>query len=252
MIQTVDIRPSSSPVPAYLEVTTQEELPRASATQRATLAASRPPSSSSLHWDWGPPLPSRCDQWAARPDHFQWSLRAVGASGQDQRGELPLSQTSLETVGLRPDTAYELRVHVADSGGRWDERRGLRLLPQHTLPGAWGVLGHRAQATATVQPTTSSQMIATEKVVPPIEGGPNVLLLVLVGAGVGVLLLLLLLIMLLVRRSKRRQGGGYVKPGSVQDSLMEQMEQKVRPEPDNFYNEIDYSVAVPLAKLASK
>jgi len=117
----------------YTEVETKEGLPQVEATRRSTLQGIHQPSDTSLYWDWGPPLPSLCNESQALPDHYHWHLRSLDRDEPGQAGIVPLSQTSLYLTELTPDSRYELTVNLANRAGEWDERRGLRL-PQSTLP----------------------------------------------------------------------------------------------------------------------
>merc|ERR1712032_716004 len=117
----------------YTEVETKEGLPQVKATRRSTLQGIQQPTETSLYWDWGPPLPSLCNESQALPDHYRWHLRSLDRDEPGQAGIVPLSQTSLYLTELTPDSRYELTVNLANRAGEWDERRGLRL-PQSTLP----------------------------------------------------------------------------------------------------------------------
>jgi len=134
MIDATDIRlDETHQSKEYIEVETKEGLPQVKATRRRTLQGNHQPTETSLFWDWGPPLPSLCNESQALPDHYRWHLRSLDRDEPGQAGIVPLSQTSLHLTELTPDSRYELTVNLANRAGEWDERRGLRL-PQSTLP----------------------------------------------------------------------------------------------------------------------
>lgn len=116
--------------------------------------------------------------------HHHHHPRALEGHHPGQRGTLNLSETSLQVPlhtlrpsskvdGLMPDSSYELTVDLANLAGEWEERRGLRLLPQATLPAPTGATGG----------------------VPALPAG-------LLGAGAVTLLLLLALLLAIWRHTK--------------------------------------------------
>jgi len=205
----------------YTEVETKEGLPQAKATRRNTLKGSHQATETSLYWDWGPPLPSLCNESQALPDHYRWHLRSLDRNEPGQAGIAPLSQTSLHLNELSPDSRYELTVNLANKAGEWDERRGLRL-PQSTLP-------------SNIQGSS---------------GGVGLVAGLLAAAAVFLLLLTLLVLLLCRRRIQRRKQQKKALNETAAMPLMGQMEGVVvglggiGGSPEHEYEKLNYELMV--------